>query len=277
MKKIFSMFIILVLSISVLAGCGQGTLESKSTSSSNNSSKENSLDRIKKAGKIIIGIDDTYPPMEFKDKDNKLVGYDIDMANEIGKKLGIKVEFVPTAWDGIFMALQSKKFDVIHSSVSITDERKKTMIFTEPYIYGGNAIFVKADNTTVNSQDDFKGKIIGCQVGTTAQDALSKISGMKEVKKYNGMTEAFLDLKNGRIDAVVSDPQVGDYYIASQKDKFKKIKSLLSQEPIGVAFRKDDTDLRDGYQKAMDELKKDGTLSKLSEKWFGYDIYKENQ
>lgn len=277
MKKIFSMFIILVLSISVLAGCGQGTSESKSTSSSNNSSKENSLDRVKKAGKIIIGIDDTYPPMEFKDKDNKLVGYDIDMANEIGKKLGIKVEFVPTAWDGIFMALQSKKFDVIHSSVSITDERKKTMIFTEPYIYGGNAIFVKADNTTVNSQDDFKGKIIGCQVGTTAQDALSKISGMKEVKKYNGMTEAFLDLKNGRIDAVVSDPQVGDYYIASQKDKFKKIKSLLSQEPIGVAFRKDDTDLRDGYQKAMDELKKDGTLSKLSEKWFGYDIYKENQ
>lgn len=277
MKKIFSMFIILVLSISVLAGCGQGASESKSTSSSNNSSKENSLDRVKKAGKIIIGIDDTYPPMEFKDKDNKLVGYDIDMANEIGKKLGIKVEFVPTAWDGIFMALQSKKFDVIHSSVSITDERKKTMIFTEPYIYGGNAIFVKADNTTVNSQDDFKGKIIGCQVGTTAQDALSKISGMKEVKKYNGMTEAFLDLKNGRIDAVVSDPQVGDYYIASQKDKFKKIKSLLSQEPIGVAFRKDDTDLRDGYQKAMDELKKDGTLSKLSEKWFGYDIYKENQ
>jgi ABC-type amino acid transport/signal transduction systems, periplasmic component/domain len=271
------MFIILILSVSVFAGCGQSASESKSTSSSNTSSKENSLERVKKAGKIVIGIDDTYPPMEFKDKDNKLVGYDIDMANEIAKKLGVKVEFVPTAWDGIFMALQSKKFDVIHSTVSITDERKKTMIFTEPYIYGGNAIFVKADNTTVNSQDDFKDKIIGCQVGTTAQDVLSKMSGMKEVKKYNGMTEAFLDLKNGRIDAVVSDPQVGDYYIASQKDKFKKIKSLLNQEPIGAAFRKDDTDLRDGYQKAMDELKKDGTLSKLSEKWFGYDIYKEKQ
>lgn len=275
MKKVFSIFIILILSISVFAGCGQSA--SQSTAASSTSTKENSLDRVKKAGKIVIGIDDTYPPMEFKDKDNKLVGYDIDMANEIAKKLGVKVEFVPTAWDGIFMALQSKKFDVIHSSVSITDERKKTMIFTEPYIYGGNAIFVKADNTTVNSQDDFKGKIIGCQVGTTAQDVLSKMSGMKEVKKYNGMTEAFLDLKNGRIDAVVSDPQVGDYYILTQKDKVRKIKSLLNQEPIGVAFRKDDTDLKDGYQKAMDELKKDGTLSKLSEKWFGHDIYKENQ
>lgn len=277
MKKVFSMFIILILSMSVFAGCGQSASQSKSTTSSNTSSKENSLDRVKKAGKIVIGIDDTYPPMEFKDKDNKLVGYDIDMANEIAKKLGVKAEFVPTAWDGIFMALQSKKFDVIHSSVSITEERKKTMIFTEPYIYGGNAIFVKADNTTVNSQDDFKGKVIGCQVGTTAQDVLSKMSGMKEVKKYNGMTEAFLDLKNGRIDAVVSDPQVGDYYILTQKDKVKKIKSLLNQEPIGVAFRKDDTDLKDGYQKAMDELKKDGTLSKLSQKWFGHDIYKENQ
>jgi ABC-type amino acid transport/signal transduction systems, periplasmic component/domain len=270
------MFIILIFSISVFAGCGQSASESKSTSSSNTNSKENSLDRVKKAGKIVIGIDDTYPPMEFRDKDNKLVGYDIDMANEIAKKLGVKVEFVPTAWDGIFMALQSKKFDVIHSTVSITDERKKTMMFTQPYIFGGNAIFVKADNTTVNSQDDFKGKVIGCQIGTTAQDVLSKMSGMKEVKKYNGMTEAFLDLKNGRIEAVVSDPQVGDYYIASQKDKFKKIKSLLNEEPIGVAFRKDDTDLRDGYQKAMDDLKKDGTLSKLSQKWFGHDIYKEN-
>jgi ABC-type amino acid transport/signal transduction systems, periplasmic component/domain len=276
MKKFFSMFIILIFSISVFAGCGQSASESKSTSSSNTNSKENSLDRVKKAGKIVIGIDDTYPPMEFRDKDNKLVGYDIDMANEIAKKLGVKVEFVPTAWDGIFMALQSKKFDVIHSTVSITDERKKTMMFTQPYIFGGNAIFVKADNTTVNSQDDFKGKVIGCQIGTTAQDVLSKMSGMKEVKKYNGMTEAFLDLKNGRIEAVVSDPQVGDYYIASQKDKFKKIKSLLNEEPIGVAFRKDDTDLRDGYQKAMDDLKKDGTLSKLSQKWFGHDIYKEN-
>lgn len=275
MKKVFSMIIILILSISIFAGCGQSS--SKTTASnSNTNSKENSLDRVKKAGKIVVGVDDTYPPMEFKDKENKLVGYDVDMVNELAKKLGVKVEFVPTAWDGIFMALQSKKFDLIQSTVSITDERKKSMIFTQPYIYGGNAIFVKADNTTINSQDDFKGKIIGCQIGTTAQDVLSKMSGMKEVKKYNGMTEAFLDLKNGRIDAVVSDPQVGDYYIASQKDKFKKIKSLLNQEPIGVAFRKDDTDLRDGYQKAMDELKKDGTLSRLSQKWFGYDIYKDN-
>ncbi|WP_411681099.1 ABC transporter substrate-binding protein [Clostridium thailandense] len=275
MKKVFSMIIILILSVSIFAGCGQSS--SKTTASnSNTTSKENSLDRVKKAGKIVVGVDDTYPPMEFKDKENKLVGYDVDMVNEIAKKLGVNVEFVPTAWDGIFMALQSKKFDLIQSSVSITDERKKSMIFTQPYIYGGNAIFVKSDNTTINSQDDFKDKIIGCQIGTTAQDVLSKMSGMKEVKKYNGMTEAFLDLKNGRIDAVVSDPQVGDYYIASQKDKFKKIKSLLNQEPIGVAFRKDDTDLRDGYQKAMDELKKDGTLSKLSQKWFGYDIYKDN-
>ncbi|MBV7276293.1 amino acid ABC transporter substrate-binding protein [Clostridiaceae bacterium UIB06] len=275
MKKIFSMIIILILSVSIFAGCGQSS--SKTTASnSNTTSKENSLDRVKKSGKIVVGVDDTYPPMEFKDKENKLVGYDVDMVNEIAKKLGVNVEFVPTAWDGIFMALQSKKFDLIQSSVSITDERKKSMIFTQPYIYGGNAIFVKSDNTTINSQDDFKDKIIGCQIGTTAQDVLSKMSGMKEVKKYNGMTEAFLDLKNGRIDAVVSDPQVGDYYIASQKDKFKKIKSLLNQEPIGVAFRKDDTDLRDGYQKAMDELKKDGTLSKLSQKWFGYDIYKDN-
>lgn len=235
---------------------------------------DGSLDRVKKAGKIVVGIDDTYPPMEFTDKDGKIVGYDIDMANAIGKKLGVKVEFAPTAWDGIFMALQAKRFDLIQSTVSITPERSKSMIFTKPYVYGGNAIFVRADNTTINSSADFKGRIIGCQIGTTGQNVLDKMTDIKEEKKYNGMTDAFMDLKNKRIEAVVSDPMVGDYYIASQKGTFKRVKSMLNQEPIGVAFRKADVKLRDAYQKAMDDLKKDGTLSKLSMKWFGYDVNK---
>ncbi|SNX55006.1 ABC transporter substrate-binding protein [Thermoanaerobacterium sp. RBIITD] len=268
MKRVISIFVIIALIMTVISGCSK----SKTTASSG----DNSLERVKKAGKIVIGVDDTYPPMEFRDKDNNLVGFDIDIANAVAKKLGVKVEFKPTSWDGIFVALQSKKFDLIHSSVSITDDRKKTMIFTKPYIYGGNAIFVNADNTTIQNQDDLKGKIIGCQVSTTAEEVLSKMNGIKEVKKYNGMTEAFLDLNNRRIEAVVSDPQVGDYYIASKKDKIKRIKSMLNQEPIGVAFRKEDKELRDAYQKALDDLKKDGTLSDISKKWFGYDVYSNN-
>ncbi|KOF56577.1 MULTISPECIES: ABC transporter substrate-binding protein [Clostridium] len=267
-KKIITILLVICLSVVTLVGCG-----AKTNTSSN---ADNSLDRVKKAGQMVIGIDNTYPPMEFKDKTtgtNK--GFDIDVANAVGKKLGVKVKFVPNAWDGIFLALKSKKFDLVQSSVSITDDRKKTMIFTDPYIYGGNAIFVKSDNTTVKSDKDFPGKVIGCQAGTTAQDVLSKLSGLKEVKKYEAMTDAFLDLQNGRTAAVVTDPMVGDYYNITAPGKFKKLKSSLTKEPIGVAFRKEDKGLRDAYNKAMNELKKDGTLSKLSKKWFGLDIYAE--
>lgn len=266
LKKITTLIVILCISALTLAGCGQ----------SSTSSKDDSLDRVKKAGQLVIGIDNTYPPMEFKDKtDGTNKGFDIDMANAIGKKLGVKVKFVPNAWDGIFLALKSKKFDLVQSSVSVTPDREKQFLFTDPYIYGGNAIFVKADNTTVKSDKDFPGKILGCQAGTTAQDVLSKLSGIKEVKKYEAMTDAFLDLENGRTAAVVTDPMVGDYYNVTAPGKFKKLKSSLSKEPIAVCFRKQDKALRDAYNKAMKELKADGTLSSISKKWFGLDIYAE--
>ncbi|WP_026882579.1 ABC transporter substrate-binding protein [Clostridium akagii] len=263
MKKIISLVTILTIGVFVFVGCGKS------------STTDGSLTKVKDAGTITIGIDDTYPPMEFKDSANKIKGFDIDMANDIGKKMGVKVKYVPTSWDGIFLALKAKKFDLIQSSVSITDKRKETMIFTTPYIYGGNAIFVKTSNNDINGEKDLNGKTLGIEMGTTAQDVLAKITGIKEVKKYNAMTEAFMDLKTGRIDAVVSDPQVGDYYISDKKSDFKQVKSMLNQEPIGAAFRKSDVALRDEYQKAMDELKKDGTLSKISIKWFGNDIYKK--
>ena len=177
--------------------------------------------------------------------------------------MGVKIKFVSNAWDGIFLALNSKKFDVIMSTVSITDERKKTMLFSEPIVYGGNAIFVKADNTSVKSEKDFSGRIIGCEAGSTAQDVVSKISGIKELKKYNAVPDAFLDLKNERISAIVIDPMVGDYYSAKEKGVYKKLKSTLNKEPIGAAFRKNDKVLRDEFNKEFDVLKKDGTLSNL--------------
>lgn len=271
MKKkpllIIMLLIVAVLSSFLVSGCG-------ASNSSQSSSQDNSLKRVKQAGKMVIGVDDTYPPMEFRDDKNNLVGFDVDLANAVAKKIGVKVEWVPTAWDGIFLALQAKKFDLIHSSVSITADREKTYIFTKPYIYGGNTIFLKKDNTTIKSADDLKGKVVGCQVGTTAQDVLAKITGIKEVKKYNGMTEAFMELQNGRVEAVVSDPQVGGYYMQKDPGKYKKIENMLNKEPLGIIFRKNDKALRDAYQKALDELKADGTMSKLSLKWFGYDAYK---
>lgn len=263
-KKSIALVLVSLLTVGIMAGCGKGA-----------ASADSSLDNVKKAGTLTIGIDNTYPPMEFKDNSGNTVGFDIDIANAVGKKLGVKIKFQPTAWDGIFLALNSKRFDVIHSSVSVTDTRKKTMIFSKPYIYGGNSIFLKIDNNSIKGQKDLTGKVVGVQAGTTGQEVVEKMTGLKDVKKYDAMTDAFLDLQNGRIEAIVSDPQVGDYYIANQKDKFKRIKAAVNQEPEAVAFRKADVTLRDAYDKALDDLKADGTLTKLSEKWFGYDMYKK--
>lgn len=103
--------------------------------------------------------------------------------------------------------------------------------------------------------------------------SIKEIPGLKETKKYQQTTDAFLDLQNDRIEAVVADPMVGDYYNVKDPGKFKKVKEYMGKEPVGAAFRKSDKALRDAYQKAFDELKKDGTMSKLSKKWFGYDVY----
>ncbi|WP_026882580.1 ABC transporter substrate-binding protein [Clostridium akagii] len=264
MKKILTMAVILTVSVFMFVGC---------VGSGSEAGVDTSLTKVKSAGIISIGIDDTYPPMEFKDSTNTIKGFDIDMANAVGKKMGVKVKYVPTTLDGIFLALNSKKFDAVQSSISITGERKKTMIFTKPYIYGGNAVFVRTKDNAISSEKDLNGKILGIEIGSTSQEVLNKISGIKEIKKYNSTTEAFMDLKTGRVDGVVSDPQVGDYYISDKKSDFKRSKTMLNQEPIGACFRKSDIALRDAYQKAIDQLKADGTLSKLSIKWFAQDLY----
>ncbi|PJI07978.1 MULTISPECIES: ABC transporter substrate-binding protein [Clostridium] len=261
-KKIMAVAVMGVISLGILGGCSQ----SKSTG-------DDSLQNVKKAGVLKVGLSDDYPPMEFRDSNNKVAGFDVDMVNAIAKKMGVKAQIVTNSYDGIFVALKSKKFDMIQSCVSITNERKGTTLFSEPYIYGGDAIFVKSSDTAIKKPDDLKGKVVGCQAGTTAEEALKKFQGLKETKKYQQTTDAFLDLQNNRIEAVVADPMVGDYYNVKNPGKFKKVKEYMGKEPVGAAFRKSDKALRDAYQKAFDELKKDGTMSKLSKKWFGYDVY----
>ncbi|MPN60010.1 L-cystine-binding protein FliY [bioreactor metagenome] len=158
--------------------------------------------------------------------------------------------------------------------MTITDARKQEISFSEPYIVGGQRIVVKKGNTSIKTAEDLKGKTIGVQLGTTGEMAANKIEGIKDLKKYDGVTEAFNDLTVGRIDAVIADGQVGGFYLKKKGDELVILDAKLSQEPVGIGFRKEDTHLRDAVQKALDELKADGTMSKLSEKWFGFDIYK---
>lgn len=277
MKKVGIILLVFIMGLTLLVGCGKESAASNSKNTAGTETKsDNSLDTVKQAGKLVVGLDDAYPPMEFRDEKNNLVGFDIDLANEIGKKLGVKVEFMTTEWNGILLALQSKKFDMIVSGLSITEERKKSIAFSEPYVMGGQVIAVKAGNDSIKTLADLKGKKVGCQMGSTGQKAAeTNLKDIKELRKYGKITEAFSELSIGRVDAVIMDAQVGGYYIAKKPGEFVVLKEMVSEEPMGVGFKKEDKQLQNAIQKAIDELKADGTLSKLSVKWFGFDAYKK--
>jgi polar amino acid transport system substrate-binding protein len=263
MKKILSIILSITMTGALFVGCGQ------------KQESLNSLEGVKKAGKLTIGLDDSYPPMEFRDSQNNLVGFDIDLGKEIGKKLGVETEFITSDFNGILLALNSSKFNIILSGLSITDKRKETIDFSNPYVMGGQVVAVKKGNTSIKSFEDLNGMIIACQLGSTGDKAASEIPGVKEVKKYDKITEAFHEVSAGRVDAVIMDAQVGGYYVAKNPNDFEVLDGMLSEEPMGIGFKKEDTELKDSIQKALDELEGDGTLSALSVKWFGFDAYKK--
>lgn len=235
---------------------------------------DGSWERVKKAGKLVIGIDDAFPPMEFRTEKNELVGFDIDASKELGKRLGIKIEHVPTAWKGVIMSLKTKKFDIIWSGMSITEEREKEISFTKAYIMEKQVIVVKADNKMIKGLKDLgENTVVGVQLGSTSEEALAKLNKkFKEIKKYDKNTDAFMDLKIGRIDALAVDELVGRYYLSQKPGEYSVLKEELLSEPIGIGIRKEDAELKDKIQKALDGMFKDGTMKKISIKWFGDDI-----
>jgi polar amino acid transport system substrate-binding protein len=269
MRKIGIIILSVIMVFALFTGCG-------SNSKSSNNETDNSLQRVKDSGKLSIGLDDSYPPMEFRNDKNELEGFDIDLGKELAKKLGVKYNPVVTDFNGIILALQSGKFDAILATLSITDERKKNIDFVGPYINGGQIIVVKSGNKSMSTKEDLKGKVVGVQLGSTGEQAAGKIEGIKEIKKYDKITEAFHEVNIGRVDALICDSEVGEYYVAKDKVNYTVLKDKLTKEPVGIGVKKKDKKLQEALNKALDDLKKDGTLSKLSIKWFGHDIYKES-
>ncbi|NTW71016.1 MAG: amino acid ABC transporter substrate-binding protein [Eubacteriaceae bacterium] len=220
-----------------------------------------------------IGVDDSYPPMEYRDKDNNLVGFDVALAKEIGKKLGMEVEFVSTAWDGIFTGLDTNNYDIIMSSVSITPKRLEKYIFSKPYLSNGQVIVVKPGDTAVTKAEDLKGKKIGVQIGTTADTAAQKYMETIDfqLEKYDEIIQTFSAMKAGYVDYIVVDYPVAIEYVANDPASFEISSAQLTNEPIGICLAKENTELKDKIDKAIEDLRADGTLKKISEEWLGAD------
>ena len=219
---------------------------------------------------LLIGSDTTYPPMDYVDDQKQIVGFDIDMMDEVGKLINAKVEFKSfPSFDAIFAALANKEFDLVVSAVSITEERKQIIAFSDPYLSIGQVIAAPVGNTTIATIDDLKSaRLIGVQGGTTGEEAV-KSAGIpaEQIKRYDTVDLAFQDLANGALDAVVADGPPAARYTDQLKDKIKVVGEPFTTEDYGIALQKDDAELQAAVNAALKELKANGTLEKLMEKW----------
>ena len=228
--------------------------------------------------KIVVGLDDNFPPMGFRDEKNEIVGFDIDMAREAAKRAGIEVEFKPIDWSAKEAELNGKRVDVLWNGLTITEERKANILFTTPYLEN-HQIIVVLEKSPITNKAELADKIVGVQDGSSAIEAVQKdeatAKSIKELKKFGDNVTALMDLSAGRLDALVVDEVVGRYYTGKKPGEYRVLNENFGTEDYGVGTRKDDTELMGKLQKALDEMKADGTAATISTKWFGKDIVKK--
>ncbi|MFC1476161.1 basic amino acid ABC transporter substrate-binding protein [Candidatus Zixiibacteriota bacterium] len=215
-----------------------------------------------------VGTDATYPPFETVDTDiGEVVGFDIDLISAICTKYEVQPEFIITPFDGIVPGLTTKKYDAIISAFTITPERARQVLFSDPYYDAGQMIAVPLDDTVTVGLDDLEGKQLGCQLGTTGERMAHRVPGA-EIFSYESIGAAFLDLENGRLDAVINDEPTSRIIVAQRKSA-KLVGKRLSDEQYGIAVRKSDSTLAMKINTALIILAEDGTIDSLKGKWFG--------
>ncbi|TFC48781.1 transporter substrate-binding domain-containing protein [Cryobacterium sp. TMT1-21] len=216
-----------------------------------------------------VGIEGAYPPFNYYDKDNKLVGFDVDITTALSKDMGVKVEYVATPWDSILGGLLAKKYDIIISSMAITEERKAKVDFTEPYYHTGSQLFAPTD-TSITDSAQIKGKQIGVAIGTTFEEKARALGA--DVVTYKSDLLAFEDVKNGRLDGLLTDGPVGGNAIQVGGYDMKAVGTPLIDAAAGIAVNKNNSGLLKKLNAAITKIQDDGTYLKISTKWFGTDI-----
>ncbi|MEE1921499.1 cystine ABC transporter substrate-binding protein [Pseudomonas sp. 148P] len=232
------------------------------------------LKTIQDKGVINVGLEGTYPPFSFVDENGKLTGFEVELSEALAQKLGVKAKVQPTKWDGILAALESKRLDVVVNQVTISDERKKKYDFSKPYTISGIQALIlkkKAETLNIHSAADLADKKVGVGLGTNYEQWVKKEVPKADVRTYEDDPSKFADLRNGRIDAILVDRLAALEYAQKAKDT-ALAGDAFSRLESGIALRKGEPELLAAIDKALDELRADGTLAKLSEKYFGADV-----
>ncbi len=257
----------LVLSTTaLLAACGKG-----------DDAPQASAQPAAVPAKVVVGLDDNFPPMGFRDEKNQLVGFDIDMAREAAQRMGIEVEFKAIDWSAKEAELNSKRVDALWNGLTITEERKKNIAFTAPYMEN-HQIIVVAQASSIQAKAELAGHVVGAQEGSSAVDAIKKeaelAASLKSLKTFGDNVTALVDLSAGRLDAVVVDEVVGRYLVAKRPADYRVLSDNFGTEDYGVGTRKEDTELLARIDGALADMKKDGSAARIATQWFGADIIK---
>ena len=252
-KKCLALAAAAMAAVTLVAGCGSSADKKDGASGDQKT--------------LVVGMEPTFPPFEFTEND-KYIGFDIDLANAIGEKMGTKVEVKSLGFDALIPALKSGQIDLIAAGMDATDERKKQIDFTDVYYQGGYTIVVPTGNTDITGYDSIAGKTVGAQVGSKAADYAREHGA--NVKEFDTNTQGWMELEAGTCDAVSIDKAVAQYYLQQGgKDKLKIVGEPITSRGVAMGISKDKPELSKQVNEALKEIKADGTYAKIYKKWFG--------
>ncbi len=246
-----------------------------STAAESTAAADLSWEKVKEKGEFVLGLDESFPPMGFRDENNNIVGYDVDLAQEVANRLGVKLKLQPINWDTKEQELNTGNIDCIWNGFTITKERKENILFSDPYMNNQQVLVVLADSK-FNTLADLKGKSVALQATSSAFNALNSKAdfkaSLKEVVELKDNNLCLMDLKTGNVDAVAMDEIVARYYISMKSEKYRVLDEGLSGEEYGIGFRKADVQLTTKVNDTLKEMAKDGKIAEISNKWFSKDI-----
>ncbi len=278
-KRFVSAALAAVMALSMTA-CGSSNSAAETTAAdteeAESQAEETTAEEAKTTdgGTLIVGFDQDFPPMGFVGDDGEYTGFDLELAQEVAKRLGLEYKAQPIAWDSKDMELESGNIDCIWNGFTMTG-REDDYTWTEPYM-ANQQVFVVANDSDINSQADLAGKIVEVQADSSAEAALKEAPELtatfKELLTTADYNTAFMDLEQGAVDAIAMDVIVAGYQIQQRNADFKILDDSLSEEEYGVGFKKGNTELRDKVQSTLEEMAEDGTLQEVSEKWFSKDV-----
>lgn len=273
-KRLMSIALVLGLCVSMAAGCGSKSGDGSDSGSKEEKKEQTTYEKIMDKGVLTVGTEGTYQPFTYHDEDDNLTGYDVEVAKAIGEKMGVKVEFSEITWEGLLASLDNGTVDLVLNQVGVTDERKEKYDFSDPYLYSYIALITTKDNDDITSWDTAEGKKTSLNVSSNYAQIAEEYN--MDITASDTFSKDIELLLAGRTDCVINNTiAFNDYLIQKPDTNIKIVDVKEDADTVAVPIPKGNEDLVKAVNKAIQELKEDGTLAKLSEQFLGKDFSKE--